>query len=50
MEEIADYVGEDPSAQETFDSFADFYSRLAADFEGKQDEVNALTAFLAPKK
>jgi 3-hydroxyisobutyrate dehydrogenase-like beta-hydroxyacid dehydrogenase len=50
MEEIADYVGEDPSAQETFDSFADFYSRLAADFEGKQDEVSALTAFLAPKK
>ena len=50
MEEIADYVGEDASAQEMFDAFADFYTRLAADFDGKQEEVSALTAFLAPKK
>jgi L-threonate 2-dehydrogenase len=50
MEEIADYVGEDASAQEMFDAFADFYTRLAADFDGKQEEVKALTAFLAPKK
>jgi 3-hydroxyisobutyrate dehydrogenase-like beta-hydroxyacid dehydrogenase len=50
MEEIADYVGEDPSAQEMFDAFADFYTRLATDFEGKQDEVKALTAFLKPKQ
>jgi 3-hydroxyisobutyrate dehydrogenase-like beta-hydroxyacid dehydrogenase len=50
MEEIADYVGEDPSAQEMFDAFADFYTRLAADFEGKQEEVKALTAFLKPKQ
>ena len=50
MEEIADYVGEDASAQEMFDAFADFYTRLAADFEGKQDEINALTAFLKPKQ
>ena len=39
MEEISDYVGEDVSAQEMFDAFADFYTRLAADFEGKQAEV-----------
>ena len=39
MEEISDYVGEDVSAQEMFDAFADFYTRLAADFEGKQVEV-----------
>ena len=50
MEEVADYVGEDASAQEMFDAFADFYTRLAADFDGKQEEVKALTAFLAPKK
>ena len=37
MEEISDYVGEDASAQEMFDAFADFYTRLAADFEGQQD-------------
>ena len=34
----------------SFDAFADFYTRLAEDFEGKQDEVNALTAFLKPKQ
>jgi len=50
MEEIADYVSEDASAQEMFDAFADFYTRLAADFDGKQEEVKALTTFLAPKK
>jgi 3-hydroxyisobutyrate dehydrogenase-like beta-hydroxyacid dehydrogenase len=49
MEEIADYVGEDASAQEMFDAFADFYTRIAADFEGKQDETKALSVFLAPK-
>ena len=32
MEEISDYVGEDVSAQEMFDAFADFYTRLAADY------------------
>ena len=50
MEEISDYVGEDVSAQEMFDAFADFYTRLAADYEGKQAEVEALTAFLKPKQ
>jgi hypothetical protein len=50
MEEISDYVGEDVSAQEMFDAFADFYTRLAADFEGPQTEVGALTAFLKPKQ
>ena len=50
MEEIADYVGEDDSAREMFDAFADFYTRLAADYEGKQDEVGALSAFLKPKQ
>jgi 3-hydroxyisobutyrate dehydrogenase-like beta-hydroxyacid dehydrogenase len=50
MEEISDYVGEDVSAQEMFDAFADFYTRLAADFEGPQVEVGALTAFLKPRQ
>jgi 3-hydroxyisobutyrate dehydrogenase-like beta-hydroxyacid dehydrogenase len=50
MEEIADYVGEDASAQEMFDAFADFYTRIATDFEGNQEETKALSAFLAPKK
>ncbi len=50
MEEISDYVGEDVSAEEMFDAFADFYTRLAADYEGAQAEVGALTAFLKPKQ
>jgi len=50
MQEISDYVGEDRSAMQMFDAFADFYTRIAADFEGKQDETAALTAFLKPKQ
>ena len=50
MEEISDYVGEDLSALEMFDAFADFFPRLAADYEGEQTEVKALTAFLKPKQ
>lgn len=50
MEEIADYVGDDASAQEMFDSFADFYTRLATDYDGPQTEVGALTDFLKPKQ
>jgi 3-hydroxyisobutyrate dehydrogenase-like beta-hydroxyacid dehydrogenase len=49
MEEIADYVGQDASAQEMFDAFADFYTRLASDFDGRQHEIGALDAFLKPK-
>jgi len=50
MEEISDYVGEDISAQEMFDAFADFYTRLAADYDTSQAEVNALSTFLKPKQ
>jgi 3-hydroxyisobutyrate dehydrogenase-like beta-hydroxyacid dehydrogenase len=50
MEEIADFVGEDVSAQEMFDAFADFYTRLAADFEGERGETDALAVFLTPKQ
>jgi len=49
MEEIADYVGGDVSAQEMFDAFADFYTRLATDFDDKGAETDALSAFLKPK-
>jgi len=50
MEEIGSYVGEDPAAAKMFESFADFYTRLAADFEGKHEETDALSAFLKPKQ
>ena len=50
MEEIADFVGEDNQAKQVYQAIADFYTRLAADFEGKQQEVGALTEFLKPKQ
>jgi len=50
MEEIADFVGEDAAAGEMYEAIAEFYTRLAADFEGKQEETGALAAFLKKKE
>ena len=50
MEEIADFVGEDPSAKQMYLAFADFYRRMAADAEGERKETDALAAFLKPKQ
>jgi putative dehydrogenase len=50
MEEIADFVGEDPQAKQMYLAFADFYRRMAADVEGKHHETDALAAFLKPKQ
>ena len=49
MEEIADFVGEDPAAKKMYEAISEFYTRFAADFEGKQEETNALTALLKKK-
>jgi 3-hydroxyisobutyrate dehydrogenase-like beta-hydroxyacid dehydrogenase len=49
MEEIADFVGEDKSARQMYLAFADFYKRIAADFEGEQAETGALAKFLESK-
>jgi 3-hydroxyisobutyrate dehydrogenase-like beta-hydroxyacid dehydrogenase len=49
MEEIADFVGEDKSARQMYLAFADFYKRIAADFEGEQAETGALVKFLESK-
>ena len=46
MEEIADFVGEDKPAQEMYKAIADFYTRIAADHEGKKEETGALAEFL----
>jgi putative dehydrogenase len=50
MEEIADFVGEDPQAKQMYLAFADFYRRIAADVEGQRQEADALAAFLKPKQ
>ena len=49
MEEIADFVSEDPAAQKMYEAIAEFYTRLAKDFEGKQEETSALSALLKKK-
>jgi 3-hydroxyisobutyrate dehydrogenase-like beta-hydroxyacid dehydrogenase len=47
MHEIADFVGEDPSAHELYLGAAHFYEQIARDFEGDKTEVSALEAFLS---
>jgi 3-hydroxyisobutyrate dehydrogenase-like beta-hydroxyacid dehydrogenase len=49
MEEIAQFVGEDPAARQFYEGAARLYERLAADFDGDRKEVNALDAFCKPK-
>ena len=49
MHEIADFVGEDDAARKMYLAFAEFYQRIAADFDGKQEETGALAKFLERK-
>ena len=46
MKEIADFVGEDKQAMQLYQAIADFYTRIAADHEGRHEETGALAAFL----
>jgi 3-hydroxyisobutyrate dehydrogenase-like beta-hydroxyacid dehydrogenase len=46
MHEIADFVGEDPSAHELYLGAAHFYEQIALDFAGDQHQVAALDAFM----
>jgi 3-hydroxyisobutyrate dehydrogenase-like beta-hydroxyacid dehydrogenase len=46
MHEIADFVGEDPSAHELYVGAAHFYEQIAADFAADKSKVCALEAFL----
>jgi putative dehydrogenase len=50
MEEIADFVGEDPAARKVYDAFNEFYTRIAADHAGEKRETGALAAFLKTEK
>ena len=49
MEEIAEFVGEDPAARQFFLAAAALYQRIAADWDGARQETNALDAFCQPK-
>jgi hypothetical protein len=46
MHEIADFVGEDPAGHELYTGAAHFYEQIARDFDGDQQAVTALQAFL----
>jgi len=47
MHEIANFVGEDPSAHELYLGAAHFYERIARDFAADKKEVAALEAFMS---
>lgn len=49
MEEIAEFVGEDPAARQFYLAAAQLYQRIAADFDGPNQETAALDAFSKPK-
>jgi 3-hydroxyisobutyrate dehydrogenase-like beta-hydroxyacid dehydrogenase len=49
MEEIAQFVGEDPAARQFYQGAAQLYERIAADYEAGRKEVAALDAFCKPK-
>ena len=49
MDEIADYVSEDPAARKMFEAISEFYTRFAADYAGPQVETAALSAFVKKK-
>ena len=49
MEEISDFAGEDKAAKQLYQAIAEFYTRIAADHEGKQAETAPLAAFLKKK-
>jgi 3-hydroxyisobutyrate dehydrogenase-like beta-hydroxyacid dehydrogenase len=46
MQEIADFVGEDPAGHELYSGAAHFYEQIAKDVAGDQTEVATLMAFL----
>ena len=46
MQEIADFVGEDPAARELYTGAAQFYQEIAEDFAHEKKDVNALAEFL----
>jgi hypothetical protein len=46
MEEIAEFLGDDPAAATMFQGLARLYERLAADHAASRVETGALDAFL----
>lgn len=49
MEEISEFVGEDPAARQFYLGATQLYQRIAADYEREQRETAALDAFCKPQ-
>jgi hypothetical protein len=49
MEEVAGFVDEDAAGRDLFDSTAELYRRLAADFAGAKMETDALARFFGER-
>jgi len=49
MEEIADFVGDDPAARKVYQAIAEFYTSLAKDFDGDKKDAGALDELLKKK-
>jgi 3-hydroxyisobutyrate dehydrogenase-like beta-hydroxyacid dehydrogenase len=46
MQEVADFLKDDPETARAYQAIADLYERLATDFAGERREIAALDAFL----
>ena len=46
MEEVGDFAGDNPEVEELYSAIAQFYERIARDFETEKKDVGALEAFL----
>jgi L-threonate 2-dehydrogenase len=46
MEEVSGFAGESPEAKDMYAAIARFYEHMARDFEGAQEDVSALKAFV----
>jgi hypothetical protein len=47
MEEISDFIGDDHAEHTMMEAAAQFYERIAADFDGGKQEIGAIDAFIA---
>ena len=50
MQEIAGFVGDDPAARGLYDGAANFYKRMAEDFQSEKVDIAALAEFLGKER
>jgi hypothetical protein len=50
MDEISDFIGDENAEHAMLEAAGQLYERLAVDFDGKKQEISALSAFVAGTK